>query len=71
MGNLNRILDVWVVHRSKRKGSKPKLELFTDTTVDEIINSNKRIPIIPNDNDILDVGVGKSFESYFKKKYKL
>lgn len=71
MGNLNQLIDIWVVYRSKRKNSKPKLELFKDTRVDDIIDVNKRIPLIPHDNEILDIGIGSDFKRIFTKKYKL
>jgi hypothetical protein len=71
MANLNQLIDIWVVHRSKRKNSKPKLELFKDTSVDDIININKRVPLIPIENDILEIGIGSEFEKVFTKKYKL
>lgn len=71
MANLNQLPNVWVVHRSKRKNSKPKLELFKDTRVDDIIAINKRVSIIPIENEILEIGIGDLFESLFTKKYKL
>lgn len=71
MGNLNKIPDVWVVHKSSRKNAKPKLELFKDTRIDDILDINKKIPIIPISNQIMDIGVGDWFEELFKKKYKL
>ena len=71
MGNLNQLIDIWVVHRSKGKSSKPNLELFKDTSVDDIININKRVPLIPVENEILEIGIGSEFEKVFTKKYKL
>jgi hypothetical protein len=71
MANLNKISDVWVVHRKPRKNSKIILQLFKDTRVDDIIGLSKRIPLIPNENEILDVGVGENFGELFTKKYKL
>lgn len=71
MGNLNQLIDIWVVHRNKQKNSKPKLELFKDTRIDDIIDINKRIPLISNENEILDIGIGSEFEKIFTKKYKL
>lgn len=71
MGNLNQLIDIWVVHKNVKKGSKPKLELFKDTSVDDIINTNKRIPLIPAENEILEIGIGSDFEKVFTKKYKL
>jgi len=71
MANLNQLIDIWVVHRDKGKNSKPKLELFKDTSVDDIININKRVPLIPVENEILEIGIGSEFEKVFTKKYKL
>lgn len=71
MGNLNTIPDVVVVHKGPRKNSKINLEVFHNVRVDDIIDSNKRKPIIPHENEILDIGVGSSFEERYRKKYKL
>lgn len=71
MSNLNRMQTVVVVHKGPRKNSKIKIEVFDNTRVDDIIDSKKRKPYIPNENDILDIGVGKSFIEKYKKKYKL
>ena len=71
MGNLNKILPVVVVHKGPRKNSKVILEVFENTRVDDIIDGNKRKPYIPNEHEILDIGVGESFVERYKKKYKL
>lgn len=71
MANLNHLPNIWVVHRSTRKNSKPKLELFKDTRIDDIIDITKRIPLIPAENEILEIGVGDLFKPVFTKKYKL
>jgi hypothetical protein len=71
MGNLNHLTDIWVVTIGNRKNAKPKLEVFTDTRIDDIIEIGKRRPIIPIDSKIIDIGVGKSFEMLYRKKYKL
>ena len=71
MANLNQLIDIWVVHRGNGKTAKPKLELFKDTSVDDIININKRVPLIPVENEILEIGIGSEFEKVFTKKYKL
>jgi hypothetical protein len=71
MANLNQLPHIWVVHRSKRKNSKPKLELFKDTRIDDIITINKRVPLIPIENEIMEIGIGNEFEKIFTKKYKL
>ena len=71
MGWLGQQLDVVVVHKGPRKNSKIKLEIFENTRVDDIISSAKRKPLIPKENEILDLGVGISFLEKYKKKYKL
>ena len=71
MGNVNRILEVLVVHKGPRKNSKVILDVFENTRVDDIITTTKRKPLIPKENEILDLGVGISFVERYKKKYKL
>jgi len=71
MGNLNKILPVVVVHKGPRKNSKVILEVFENTRVDDIINLRKLKPLIPKENEILDIGVGDSFVERYKKKHKL
>lgn len=71
MGNLNKILPVVVVHKGPRKNSKVILEVFENTRVDDIINLRKLKPLIPKENQILDMGVGISFVERYKKKHKL
>lgn len=71
MPNLNRMNEVIVVHKGPRKNSKVILEVFENTRVDDIITTKKRKPLIPKENEILDIGVGISFVERYKKKYKL
>jgi hypothetical protein len=71
VGNLNKILPVVVVHKGPRKNSKVILEVFENTRVDDIINLRKLKPLIPKENQILDMGVGLSFVERYKKKHKL
>lgn len=71
MGNLNKIIPVVVVHKGPRKNSKVILEVFENTRVDDIINLRKLKPLIPKENEILDMGVGLSFVERYKKKHKL
>ncbi len=68
MGNMNKTLDVVVVHKGPRKNSKIKLEIFENTRVDDIISSTKRKPLIPKENEILDLGVGTDFIQQYKQK---
>ena len=71
MGNLNKMTPVVVVHKGPRKNSKIILEVFENTRVDDIINLRKLKPLIPKENQILDMGVGLSFVERYKKKHKL
>lgn len=70
MGNLNATPTVVVAYQ-KRKNGKVYLETFDNIRVDDIINLRKRKPLIPNNYEILDIGVGGAFEERYKKKYKL
>ena len=71
MGNINRIPEVVVVHKKPRKNGKVFLEVFENTRIDDIIATNKRKPLIPKENEILELGIGISFVERYKKKYKL
>ena len=71
MGNINQILPVIVVHKGPRKNSKIIIDVFENTRVDDVITTSKRKPLIPDTNEILDIGVGTSFIKRYKKKYKL
>lgn len=71
MGNMNRIPEVVVVHKRPRKNGKIFLQVFENTRIDDIIATNKRKPLIPKENEILELGVGISFVERYKKKYKL
>ena len=71
MGNLKSVPEVVVVHKRPRKNGKVFLQIFEGTRVDDILSATKRKPLIPKDNEILDVGVGISFVEKYKKKYKL
>ena len=69
MGNINKMPEVVVVHKGPRKNSKVILEVFENTRVDDIINLRKLKPLIPKENEILDMGVGSSFIEKYKKKH--
>ncbi len=71
MGNLKSVPEVVVVHKRPRKNGKVFLQIFEGTRVDDILSATKRKPLIPKENEILDVGVGISFVEKYKKKYKL
>ena len=71
MSNLNQVPPVVVVHKGTRKNSKIHMDIFENTRVDDIISTVKRKPLIPKENEILDLGVGKSFIKKYQKKYKI
>lgn len=71
MANLNAKPPIVVVHKGPRKNSKILIEVFKNSRVDDIIDNKKRKPLIPKENEILEIGVGNAFEEKYKKKYKL
>ena len=68
---MNSIPDIVVVHKRPRKNGKIFLEVFENIRVDDILSTTKRKPLIPKENEILDIGVGISFVERYKKKHKL
>jgi hypothetical protein len=72
MGNLNEVPTVVVVYKTVyRKKEKYHLEVFKNIRVDDIIDGKKRKPPIPHDVELVEIGVGASFEEKYRKKYKL
>jgi hypothetical protein len=64
--------DVVVVYKlSNRTNAKLKIEVFSNTRVDDILDSGRKKPMIPNHCEILEIGVGIGFLEKYKKKYKL
>lgn len=64
--------NISVVYKtSTRRNAKTKLIVFKDTLVDDIINDRKRKPLLSREIEILEIGVGESFEKKYRKKYKL
>ena len=47
------------------------MKVFTDIYVDDVIDGKRRNPLIPNDCEIIEIGVGESFEKRYKTKYKI
>jgi hypothetical protein len=58
-----------VVYR-KPSGKKYYL-LVTESGIDEIIDSSKRKPLLPNNYEIVDMGIGESFIEKYKKQYNI
>jgi hypothetical protein len=59
-----------VVVYKKPSGKKYYL-LVTESGVDEIIDSSKRKPLLPNNYEIVDMGIGESFIEKYKKQYNI
>lgn len=60
-----------IVVFKKRLSSKPEMAIFENINVDDILNGNKRKPLIPYKWHIEEVGVGgeeliASYEKSFK-----
>lgn len=51
------------------KDKKVVIEKFECNKLDEILDINKRKPLIDYQYNILEVGVGEVFEERFKTKY--
>ena len=48
------------------------MKVFADEiTPDRIINLNARKPLIPNNYEILEIGVGESFIDFYKRQHKI
>jgi hypothetical protein len=58
-----------VVYR-KPSGKKYYM-LVTESGIDEIIDSSKRKPLLPNNYEIVDMGIGESFIEKYKKQYNI
>lgn len=72
MANLNSITPLVVVYKTiVRKKEKYHLVVLENTRVDEVLDGKKRKPIIPNDAEIIEIGVGLGFEEKYRKRFKL
>ena len=61
---------VTVVVYKKPTGKKYYL-MTTESEIDEVLNNSKRKPLIPNNYEIVDMGIGESFIKSFKKQYNI
>ena len=59
-----------VVVYKKPTGKKHYL-LTTESEIDEVLSNSKRKPIIPNNYEIVDMGIGESFIEQFTKQYNI
>jgi hypothetical protein len=62
-------IPVIVVYK-KPTGKKYYL-LITESGVDTIIDPSKRNPLLPDNYEIIDIGVGESFIKTYKKQYNI
>lgn len=63
-------MDLVVIYKEKEKG-KEKFTLFEDTNIDDLLDVNKRKPLLPYDYEILYIGVGLSLQDKAKSIYKI
>jgi hypothetical protein len=55
-----------------KKPTGKKYYLFTtESEIDEVLSNSKRKPLIPNNYEIVDMGIGESFIKSFKKQYNI
>lgn len=45
--------------------------LITEDSIDTILNLSKRKPLLPNNFEIIDIGMGESYIEKYKKLYKI
>ena len=57
-----------VVVYKKPTGKKHYL-YTTESEIDEVLSNSKRKPLIPNNYEIVDMGIGESFIEQYKKQY--
>ena len=61
---------ICVVYK-KPTGKKYYLNTYENYELDSIISNRKHVPLIPDNFEILDIGVGKSFIKRYMKEYKI
>lgn len=61
-------MEIFVVHEENNKKVLTKL---VKHKLDEILDTNKRKPIIDYKYEILDIGIGPEMGEKYKKKYKI
>ena len=60
-----------VVVYKKPTGKKSYMQVFGDITVDDVIDSRKNKPPIPDNFIIQEIGLGNAFIEIYKKQYKI
>jgi hypothetical protein len=58
-----------VVVYNREKSKKYYISVFEGKSIEEIFDSSKRKPLIPNNFTITDAGVGESFITRYMKQY--
>jgi len=61
---------ICVVYK-KPTGKKYYLNTYVNYELDSILSNRKHVPLIPDNYEILDIGVGKSFIKRYMKEYKI
>ena len=55
-----------------KKPTGKKYYLYTtESEIDELLSNSKRKPLIPNNYEIVDMGIGESFIEQFTKQYNI
>jgi hypothetical protein len=54
-----------------RKRKKTYISTFPNVIIDDILDLSRRKPLIPNEYEIVDAGIGKSFVERYMKQYKV
>ena len=55
----------------KPTGKKYYLNTYVNFGIDTLVTNRKHTPLISEDYEIVDIGVGKSFIERYKKQYKI
>ena len=61
---------ICVVYK-KPTGKKHYLNTYTNYELDSIISNRKHNPLIPDDCEIIDIGIGKSYIIRYKEQYNI
>lgn len=61
-----------VVYKKSKSAKKMYMTVFVnEQTPDRIINANARKPMIPNDYEIIEIGMGHSFIEKYKDRHNI
>lgn len=61
---------ICVVYK-KPLGKKHYLNTYKNLELDSIISNRKHTPVISDEHEIVDIGIGKSYIARYKKQYKI